>query len=216
MRRPSLLGWLRAALLGTLAAVAVPTAAPAQSDVVNSAEARKLRAAIRTDALAPTAGAKQGDVTVVVFSDYQCPYCHRFNAALDALVKADPKVRIVFRDWPLQGPNSILAARAAIASQYQNRHAAFHAAIMAGPTRIDEASLKVAARSAKVDWNRLQKDMATHKKEIDALITRNYQFARMMGLEGTPSLMIGPYLVPGMIDLATLRDTVAKARKAGA
>lgn len=205
----------RAALVGALLAAA-PAAAPAQADAVNSAEARKLRSAIRNDPLAPTAGARQGDVTVVVFSDYQCPYCHRFNAALDALVQDDPKVRIVFRDWPLQGPNSILAARAAIASQYQNRHAAFHAAIMAGPARIDEASLKAAARSAKVDWNRLRNDMATHKTEIDALITRNFQFARIMGLEGTPSLLVGPYLVPGMIDLATLRATVAKARKAGA
>jgi len=207
----------RAALLAVLsiATMLLPAPAVAQADAARSAEARRLRAAIRTDSLAPMAGNRQGDVTVVVFSDYQCPYCHRFDAVLAALVKEDPKVRVLYRDWPLQGPPSILAARAAIAAQYQNRHAAFHAAIMAGPTRIDEASLKLAARTAKVDWNRLQNDMTTHRKEIDALITRNFQFARIMGLEGTPGLLIGSYLVPGMIDLATLRGTVAKARKAG-
>ncbi|MCT2398571.1 DsbA family protein [Novosphingobium mangrovi (ex Huang et al. 2023)] len=215
--KPSL---FRMALTGALAFAAslAPVAATAQKsgNEARSAKAQELRERIRTDPLAPTTGARNGDVTVVVFSDYQCPYCRRFNDTLDALVKADPKVRVVYRDWPIQGPASVLAARATIAAQYQNKHAALHAALMAGPVRLDEATIKHAAREAKVDWNRLQTDMKAHKSEIDGLLVRNYQYARIMGLEGTPGLLIGPYLVPGAVDLATLRQTVANARKEGA
>lgn len=215
MTFPALRAFLIAGL--GLAAALMPAAASAQKpgNEAQSAQARQLRAQIRTDPLAPTAGARNGDVTVVIFSDYQCPYCRRFNATLDALIAADPKVRVVYRDWPLQGPGSMLAARAAIAAQYQNKHAAFHAALMKVPVRLDEPTIREAARMARVDWNRLQADMKTHKAEIDALLVRNFRYANMMGLEGTPGLMIGAYLIPGLVDLATLQQTVARVRKDG-
>ncbi|MCJ2180500.1 DsbA family protein [Novosphingobium album (ex Hu et al. 2023)] len=210
---------LRACLIAgfALAAALTPAAAPAQKagNESRSAEARQLRAQIRNDPLAPTAGAKDGDVTVVIFSDYQCPYCRRFDTTLNALVRSDPKVRVVYRDWPLQGAGSMLAARAAIAAQYQNKHAAFHAALMQVPVRLDEPTIRQAARTARIDWNRLQNDMKTHKDEIDALLVRNFRYADIMGLEGTPGLMIGSYLIPGLVDLATLQKTVARVRKDG-
>lgn len=215
MTSPALRAFLIAGL--GLAATLMPAAASAQKpgNEAQSAQARQLRAQIRTDPLAPTAGARNGDVTVVIFSDYQCPYCRRFNATLDALIAADPKVRVVYRDWPLQGPGSMLAARAAIAAQYQNKHAAFHAALMKVSVRLDEPTIREAARMARVDWNRLQADMKTHKAEIDALLVRNFRYANMMGLEGTPGLMIGAYLIPGLVDLAMLQQTVARVRKDG-
>ncbi|MCJ2187124.1 DsbA family protein [Novosphingobium beihaiensis] len=198
-----------------LAAALIPAVAFAEETggTVQSAEARQFRAQLRTDPLAPTAGARNGDVTIVLFSDYQCPYCRRFDSVLQALIKADPKVRVVYRDWPLQGAASMLAARAAIASQYQNRHAAFHAALMKAPVRLDEPTIRQAARMARVDWNRLQNDMKTHKDAIDALLVRNFRYANMMGLEGTPAMMIGTYIVPGLVDLGTLKEAIAEARK---
>jgi len=85
---------------------------------------------------------------------------------------------------------------------------------MNGPVRLDAASVKLAARNAKVDWNRLQADMKTQKDEIDALLVRNYRFAKIMGLEGTPGMLVGTYVVPGAADLKTMQQAVARARKA--
>ena len=214
MIRPLLRTLTGAALIALAGLAPVSASAQEKNSAAASAEARQLREQIRTDALAPVAGTRNGDVTVVLFSDYQCPYCRRFNSTLDALIAADPKVRVVYRDWPIQGQASVLAARAAIAAQYQNRHHAMHTELMSGPVRLDAASVKLAARNAKVDWNRLQADMKTHKDEIDALLVRNYRFAKIMGLEGTPGMLVGTYVVPGAADLKTMQQAVARARKA--
>lgn len=189
-----------------LLAVAVPTmpAVAQQPDLS--------RKAVVDDPVAPKRVGQAYDVTVVGFSDYNCPYCRRMEPVLNALVAADPKVRIVYRDWPIFGPASREAARAAVASQWQGKHAAFHEALLTSPARLDSAGIKAAAAKAKVDWPRLQRDLKTRGAEIDALLARTNAIAQAIGFNGTPALIVGSQVVAGAVDLPTLRRLVATAR----
>jgi len=189
-----------------LLAVAVPTmpAVAQQPDLS--------RKAVVDDPVAPKRAGLAYDVTVVEFFDYNCPYCRRMEPVLNALVAADPKVRIVYRDWPIFGPASREAARAAVASQWQGKHAAFHETLLTSPARLDSAGVKAAAAKAKVDWPRLQRDLKTRGAEIDALLARTNAIAQAIGFNGTPALIVGSQVVAGAVDLPTLRRLVATAR----
>ena len=170
------------------------------------------RKAVVDDPVAPKRAGKTYDVTVVEFFDYNCPYCRRMEPVLNALLRTDRKVRIVYRDWPIFGPASREASRAAIASQWQDKHAAFHDALLASPARLDSAGIRAAAAKAKVDWPRLQRDLKTHGADIDGLLARTDGIARAIGFNGTPALIIGSQVVAGAVDLPTLRRLVAEAR----
>ena len=171
--------------------------------------------AMSEEALAPKTAPKTHDVTVIVFSDYGCPYCKKLHGTLAQLLARDRKVRIVWRDWPIFGGASLLAAQAAIASQWQGKHAAFNAALFAQPGRVTEASVQAAARAAKVDWARLQQDMKTRAKEINRVIARSNAGAQALKFEGTPGLLIGNARFGGAPSLDQLLEAVAKARKDG-
>lgn len=170
------------------------------------------RKAVVDDPIAPKRAGAGFDVSVVEFFDYNCPYCRRMEPVIAGLLKADPKVRIVYRDWPIFGPASREASRAAIASQWQGRHAAFHKALMTSPGKLDSAGIKAAATRAKVDWPRLQRDLMGHGADIDALLARTDAIAGAIGVNGTPVLIVGSQVVPGAVDLPTLRRLVATAR----
>lgn len=100
------------------------------------------RKAVVDDPVAPKRGAAGYDVSIVEFFDYNCPYCRRMKPVLNHLLASDPKVRIVYRDWPIFGPASREAAKAAIASQWQGRHAAFHEALLTSPGKLDSAGIQ--------------------------------------------------------------------------
>lgn len=200
----------RAVVFG--AALAITAFTVPISHVVGQSRRDLSRQALVEDPTAPKSARFRFDVTVVEFSDYNCPYCRRLEPALAALMASDLRVRIVYRDWPILGPSSRQAARLAIASQWQGRHAAFHAALMTSSGRLDDAAIKSAAARAKVDWPRLRRDLKVRGAEIDALLARTDAFARAVGLSGTPALIVGRQLVPGSVDLATLRTLVAGAR----
>lgn len=171
--------------------------------------------AMSEEVLAPKTLPKAYDVTVIVFSDYGCPYCKKLHGTLAQLLARDPKVRIVWRDWPIFGGASLLAAQAAIASQWQGKHASFNAALFAQPGRITEASVQAAAKVAKVDWTRLQSDMKTRTKEINTVIARSNAGAQALKFEGTPGLLIGNARFGGAASLIQLTEAVAQARKDG-
>lgn len=171
--------------------------------------------AMSEEVLAPKTLPKSYDVTVIVFSDYGCPYCKKLHGTLAQLLARDPKVRIVWRDWPIFGGASLLAAQAAIASQWQGKHAAFNAALFAQPGKITEASVQAAAKVAKVDWTRLQSDMKTRMKEINTVIARSNAGAQALKFEGTPGLLIGNARFGGAASLIQLMEAVAQARKDG-
>lgn len=207
-------------LLFAALALALPLSSAAQDEGVSEsgdtrrrAAAEAIREKIRNDVLAPTVAPRGYDVTLVVFSDYQCGYCRRFSPTLDALMAEDRKVRVVYRDWPILGGGSGPAARAAIAASFQNKHLPFHRALIAQSGRIDTARIRAAAVASGVDWKRLERDQVRRKAEIDALLARTNDYARMMGLSGTPGMLVGQQIVPGMIDLPALRRAVAKARE---
>ncbi|HEY4548248.1 MAG TPA: DsbA family protein [Pedomonas sp.] len=173
-------------------------------------------AAVYEDPLAPAITPAQYDLTIVIYSDYQCPYCRSLDAAVHQLLQEDSGIRVVFRDWPLLGHGSMEAARAAIASQWQGKHLAFHAALMNLPARLNERTIRMAADEAGVDWERLERDLENRGTEVSQLLSRNAAQAAQLGLVGTPGMLIGRYRIPGAVDLPRLREIVRMAREEAA
>jgi protein-disulfide isomerase len=208
-----ILGAAVLALCGSLYAETRKPAPAKPSDLRASDEGARLKRLLVNDTAMPSVAPQGHDVTIVVFSDYQCPYCRKLHPALNQLLASDRKVRIVYRDWPIFGESSLEGARVAMAARYQGKHAAFNDALMAGPVKFTSADIRKAAATAGVDWQRLQNDLQQHRAEIDAGLGRTVQLARSMGLSGTPALVIGDYLIPGAIDAATLREAVKAVRQ---
>lgn len=190
-----------------LVAAALLFVAPASAD-----QGATFRASLAASPLAPKVVRKGYDVTIVVYFDYQCAYCKAQHLALMDLLKRDSKVRLVYRDWPIFGTMSVRASRLAIASQYQGRHAQFHDALMRTKGKLDEAALKAAARTARVDWKRLEADLVANGAKIDALLAQSRSQADALELEGTPGLVIGSYIVPGAMNVTGLLSTIGKVR----
>jgi protein-disulfide isomerase len=163
------------------------------------------------DAGSPVGGNPDGDVTIVEFFDYRCPYCKQVEPSLEALLKEDPKIRIVYKEFPVLGPESVYATRMALAAQKQDRYAAFHQAMMAAKGKITDDVVQKIAAAAGVDVAKAKADMKA--PDIDAIIKRNYALAEALDINGTPAFVIGTVLVPGTTDLDGLRKLVADARK---
>ncbi|MGB0631985.1 MAG: DsbA family protein [Alphaproteobacteria bacterium] len=170
------------------------------------------QAEIFNDPDAPVGGNPKGDVTVVEFFDYRCGVCKRIHPIVNELVKTDPNIRRVYKEWPILGPNSVLAARAAIASRKQGKYLAFHKVIMEANSAFDQASILQMAKAVGMDTAQLLKDMKS--AEVDAVLRKNYALADKLKLNGTPSFVIGDTLLRGGRDLASLRAIVAEARAA--
>lgn len=168
------------------------------------------RAELVSDPDSPVGGNAKGDVTVVEFFDYRCGVCKRVHPIVDELVKSDPNIRRVYKEWPILGPNSVLAARAAIASRKQGKYLPFHKAMMEANSSFSEGAIIAMAESVGIDAARLRKDMRS--PETDAIIRRNYALAEKLKLNGTPSFVIGDTLLRGGRDLESLRALVAEAR----
>ncbi len=160
----------------------------------------------------PVSGNPKGDVTVVEFFDYRCGYCKRVAAAVTQLQKDDPEVRIVYKDFPILGDASELAARAALAAGLQNKHLAFHEALLASKHEVNKNELLRIAKEVGLDIQRLEKDMA--KPEWEAVIKKNRALASALGITGTPGFIAGTELVPGAVNLDGLKSLVSQARNA--
>ncbi|HEX4762009.1 MAG TPA: DsbA family protein [Sphingomicrobium sp.] len=182
---------------------------PAPADDAPVEEARKF---FTEDPDAPMIAPKGYDVTIVEYLDYQCPACRTTREPLRQLLAKDKKVRVIFRDWPIFGPASETAARLAVASKYQGKYFDFHDALLTTPRPLDEAKIKAAAIKAGVDWDRLQKDLTLHEKDIEDLLARNNEQADMLGLDGTPGFIIGNTQSFGGMTLKDLEESVAEAR----
>jgi protein-disulfide isomerase len=165
------------------------------------------------DPASPVAGNPNGDVTIVEFFDYHCPYCKQVEPTLDALLKEDPKIRIVYKEFPILGPDSVTASQAALAALKQGpqKYTRFHAAMMSTKGAINEGVIMQVARDAGLDVTRLKTDMKA--ADVDAMIKRNYDLAEALKIHGTPAFIVGDALAPGAVDIDTLRKMVADARK---
>ena len=206
---------------GTLAVVGVlalglawEMAAQAPS-VMSVASAATIPDAVATsigsDPNAPVTGNPFGPVSVSEFFDYRCPYCRAMQPTLDALVAKDRRVRLVAKEWPIFGGPSVMAARVALASQWQGKYAAVHKALFALPRTMDEASIRQAAASAGVDMARLDRDLVARGREIDAELATVDHEARALEFQGTPGFVVGTLVAPGAIPAAGLDDMVNRA-----
>ncbi|MBM3524258.1 MAG: DsbA family protein [Alphaproteobacteria bacterium] len=163
------------------------------------------------DPQSPSVGPASADVTIVEFFDYRCPYCKQVVAPLAQLKRADPKLRIVYKELPILGPDSVVASRAALAAVFQGGYDKLHAALMARRGTLDEETVLAVAKEAGLDTARLKADMG--RPEVAAQIEKNRGLARDLGIRGTPVFVIGDRLVPGAIDIETMRGLIAQARQ---
>jgi protein-disulfide isomerase len=197
--------------------VEVLRAAEAKMKQDKAAEAHQAIATYRkellADASSPVGGNPEGDVTIVEFFDYRCPYCKQVEPAIEALVKEDRNIRIVYKEFPVLGAESVFASRMALAAARQDKYFAFHNAMMATKGQITEKVILQVAATAGMDLAKAKADMnAAGVKEI---IQHNYTLAEALDINGTPAFIVGDVLVPGATDVDALKKLVADARKPG-
>ena len=199
-------------LLGTGAAMlgigAAPDPAFAQSDGVLT-EALVLR-----DPDIPVAGNPDGDISIVEYFDYQCPYCRKLEPELRQVVHDDGKVRLVLKDWPILGPASVTAARMVLASKYQDKFIQAHDALIGINSKLTEPRIPELLAAAGIDMDRLTRDLAAKATTIDAILARNNDQATAFDFKGTPSFIVGKFRVPGVLTMAQFAQVIADARKA--
>jgi protein-disulfide isomerase len=188
----------------------------------SAAESAKHEAAVKDNAQAlfnsprqVVLGNPQGDVTFVEFFDYNCGYCKRAMTDMMDLLKTDPKLKVVLKEFPVLGPASVEAAQVAAAVRMQDRsggkkYLEFHQKLLGGRGQVDRARAVAAAKEVGLDVARLEKDMASD--EAKATLEESFRLAEALGLNGTPSYVIGPNVVVGAVGLEALKEKVSTAR----
>lgn len=188
-----------------------PGPALAQGDEKVLTEALVLR-----DPDIPVTGNPDGDVTIVEYFDYNCPYCRKVAPELRQVVADDGKVRLVLKDWPVLGEVSMIAARMVLASKYQDKYIQAHDVLIGVASKLTAPRIRELLAGAGIDLDRLDRDLAANAKAIDAIIKRNGDQATAFGFKGTPSFIIGKFRVPGVLTMAQFDQAIADARKAAA
>ncbi len=168
---------------------------------------------ILADPEAPTAGNPDGDLTIVDFFDYNCPFCKDSAVHLERLVKADGRIKLVYKDWPVLTPTSIIGAKLALGAKYQGKYLAAHHALMNLPGYgISQPQMIEAVRKSGVDMSRLDADIKANGAAITGLLERNLAIADAIGLQGTPGFLVGPYKVNQALTYEGFQHVVADAR----
>ena len=161
-----------------------------------------------------TLGNKSGDVTFVEFFDYNCGYCKRAMTDMLDLMKGDPKLKVVLKEFPVLSEGSVEAAKVAVAVRMQDpggaKYLDFHQKLLGGRGPADKARALAAAKEAGLDVGRIEKDMAS--PEARATIEENFKLAESMGMNGTPSYVIGKQIVVGAIGVEGLKEKIGIAR----
>lgn len=185
-----------------------------------AADAEKHKAAVQQNAEAifsskrqVTLGNPKGDVTLVEFFDYNCGYCKRAMEDMMALLK-DPNLKVVLKEFPVLGPGSVEAAQVAVAVRMQDptgkKYLAFHQKLLGGRGQADKAHAMAAAKEVGLDMARLEKDMAS--QEVRDTLQESFKLAESLGMNGTPSYVVGSDVVVGAVGLETLQEKVNTAR----
>jgi protein-disulfide isomerase len=190
-----------------------PGSALGQSDAADNV---LTESAVLRDPEIPAAGNLDGDITIVEYFDYNCPYCRKLEPELRQVVQDDGKVKLVYKDWPVLGPVSTAAARMALATKYQDKYVAAHDALMGTASRLTEPRIRELLAGAGIDVDRAARDLETNAKAIDAILARNNDQATAFGFKGTPAFIIGKFRVPGALTMAQFDQAIADARKAAA
>ncbi len=162
------------------------------------------------DPATPVLGNPEGDVVMVEFFDYRCPYCKTVAGMVKDEVASDGNVRLLMKEFPILGPQSVQAARAALAAAKQDKYEVFHFALMTQPGDMSDVHIETVAGQVGLDIPRMRRDMKSN--EIEDALARNAVLAETIGIRGTPAFIIGKTLVPGAIDAETLRQIIAEER----
>jgi len=187
----------------------------------SAAESEKQQASVAKNAEAifssprgVTIGNRDGDVTFVEFFDYNCGYCKRAMADMIEIMKGDSKLKVVLKEFPVLGPGSVEAAQVAVAVRMQDpggkKYLDFHQKLLGGKGQADKARAMAAAKEAGLDMSRLDKDLAS--PEIRATLEENFKLAEAMGMNGTPSYVIGKQVVIGAVGVESLKEKIGIAR----
>ena len=190
-----------------------PGSALGQSDTADNV---LTESAVLRDPDIPVAGNADGDITIVEYFDFNCPYCRKVEPELRQVVQDDGKVKLVYKDWPVLGPVSVIAAKMALAAKYQDKYVAAHDALMGTASKLTEPRIRELLSNAGIDVDRAAKDLETNAKAIDAILARNNDQATAFGFKGTPAFIIGKFRVPGALTMAQFDQAIADARKAAA
>ena len=190
-----------------------PGSALGQSDASDNV---LTESAVLRDPDIPVAGNPDGDIAIVEWSDYQCPYCRKLEPELAQVIQDDGKVRWLRKDWPILGPVSVVAARMALACKYQDKYDKAHDALIGVNSKLTEPRIDELLAGAGIDVDRAKRDLATNAKAIDGILKRNNEQAEALGFRGTPSFIVGKFRVPGVLTMAQFEQVIADARKAKA
>jgi protein-disulfide isomerase len=158
----------------------------------------------------PVGGNPEGDVTLVEFFDYNCPYCRQMAPLMVQAETADSRLRIVYKEFPILGPSSVFAAMVALAARKQAKYAEFHKALMQVRGPADDIRTLAVASQIGLDTEQLKSDM--QDAAIQALIDRNIALARALHIDGTPGFVVGDRVFKGATDLKSLQATIEQAR----
>ena len=203
-RPRALLAWAIAVVIGTLSAAAFAEGA---NDILS-------RDAVLRDPEIPVLGNPQGDLTVVEYFDYQCPYCKKLAPEIAQVVREDGNIRLVLKDWPIFGAVSKSAAQLALAAKYQNKYQEAHDALIGATEKLSDTSIPDLLTKAGVDVEKAKQDLQAHRKTIDDLLVRNDDQADAFGFEGTPGFIVGFFRVPGVVEMNVFKQIIADARAA--
>ena len=163
------------------------------------------------DTASPTSGNPNGDVSLVEFFDYNCPYCRAMAPVMTKAEEDDPQLRVVYKEFPILGPNSTFAAKAALAALRQGKYVAFHRALYQVRGSVDPNKAMEVAATLGLDVARLKSDM--EDPAIQAAIDKNLALAQALRINGTPGFVIGDQILRGATDLKTLQAWIRTARE---
>jgi len=202
-RRNLLISGLGTSTAIVLGATLVPTAGRAQDLTVED---------VLFDPDNPVLGNPDGDVTIVEFFDYQCPYCKANHPDLTKAVAEDGNVRLVMKDWPILGAPSIRASQLALGAVDIGTYETAVEALMATEGRLSDAVIRSALEKAGLDIPELDAAYRANRSKWDGLMSRNGAQAAQLGLRGTPAFIVGTSIYPGSMNRTELRDAIAKSR----
>ena len=172
----------------------------------------KFRSELFNDPATPVGGNVKGDVTIVEFFDYRCGFCKRVFPAVMKVLNDDKNIRYVYKEFPILGPDSVAASKAALAAWLtdKGKYEPFHRALMVTKGALPEQRvMKIAAKTG-YDVKALKKTMADPR--INEMIKKNFALAQALDINGTPAFVIGDKIVRGAIDLAALKKLISQAR----
>lgn len=183
-----------------------------QSAADAKAALRAHDAEIFHDPDSPVGGNSNGNVTLVEFFDYNCPYCKMMAPTITQAEAADPQLRIVYKEFPILGPGSVFAAKAALAANKQGRYEAFHRALYQVRGHVDEAKVLEVAGTVGIDVARMKADM--QDKAIESDLERDAQLGQVLQITGTPGFVVRDQVTTGAMDMTALQSLISTARKA--